>query len=141
MISSAQGGDFEKLSFLIVEDDSDSRLYLRHVLDDLGAARIYESGDGHTALDMLGQSARKIDVILCDWNMPSMSGIELLRHLRNVGIHTPFLIVTGRGDKDSVISAQAQGANGYIKKPFTQAQMEEKIRILLGRDKAQRFMS
>ncbi len=74
-----------------------------------------------------------VDLVLCDWNMPGMSGLDFLRQVRSVGLEIPFLMVTGRADKESVIEAKDAGVSAYIAKPFSQTQLEAKLRILVAR--------
>ena len=65
--------------------------------------------------------------------MPKMNGVELLRQLRTVDPDVPFLMVTGRSDMESVVEAKSSGVTGYIRKPFSPAELEAKLRILLHR--------
>jgi two-component system chemotaxis response regulator CheY len=74
-----------------------------------------------------------IDLVLCDWNMPGRSGLELLQQVRSVGLEVPFVMVTGRADKESVIAAKDAGVTAYISKPFSAAQLEAKMRAAVAR--------
>ena len=121
------------LRVLLVDDQMESRSLLRNMLSELGVSQVFDAPDGKEALSFLDNAFDFIDMIICDWNMPHMSGVELLRQLRTVNAETPFLMVTGRGDLDSVTEAKTSGANGYILKPFSATQLEAKLRILLRR--------
>jgi two-component system chemotaxis response regulator CheY len=76
------------------------------------------------------------DLILCDWNMPVMSGMEFFRALREKGNVTPFLMITGRSDHNSIMEARSTGVEGYLRKPFSSKQIETRLRILAARMKA-----
>jgi len=124
------------LRILVVEDQEESRMLLRGMLRDLGITQVFEADDGRTGLKMLRSRFDMIDLILCDWNMPIMSGLEFLHQVRNDSPDIPFMMVTGRGDTRSVIEARKCGVNDYIRKPYSPIQIEAKLRILLQRMKA-----
>lgn len=128
--------DLAELKILIVEDEAESRSLLRGMLSEMGITQVYEAEDGKTGLGFMDGVSDIVDVILCDWNMPSMSGIDFLRKIRAKGIDIPFLMITGRGDHMSVVQAKAQGVSGYIRKPFTPVQVEARLRIVQERLKA-----
>lgn len=125
--------ELARLKVLIVEDQPESRMILRDILGDLGIAQIYEADDGRNALQYM--SGKNVDLILCDWNMPVMSGMEFFRALREKGDATPFLMITGRSDHNSVMEARSTGVEGYIRKPFSPQQIETRLRILAARMK------
>lgn len=124
------------LKVLLVEDQSEVRAMVRNMMTEMGITQIFESSDGQEALEFIGSSSDRADLIVCDWNMPSMTGIELLRQLRTTDPDIPFLMVTGRGDMDSVVEAKSSGVTAYICKPFSSAQLEAKMRVLVSRMKA-----
>lgn len=121
------------LKVLIVEDQSDARALLRNVLGELGVTQIFEAKDGGEALRFMDSAFDFVNLVICDWNMPKMSGMEFLRQLRTVDANVPFLMVTGRCDMDSVIEAKGSGVSGYIRKPYSPAQLEAKLRIIARR--------
>jgi two-component system chemotaxis response regulator CheY len=121
------------LKILLVEDQSESRALLRNMLSELGISQVFDASDGRQALSFLDNAFDFVDVVVCDWNMPNMSGVELLRQLRTVNTDTPFLMVTGRADMASVMEAKSSGVNGYIRKPFSLSQLEAKLTILMKR--------
>ncbi len=125
-----------KTRVLIVEDQLEARTILRIMLGELGITQIYEATDGQQASDFMDAAGDMVDMIVCDWNMPNMSGMDLLKEMRDKGFKVPFLMVTGRGDMSSVVNARNEGVNGYIKKPFSPAQLEVKIRVCMERQKA-----
>ena len=121
---------FEKLKVLIVEDQQDARVILANMLKELGIHQVFEASDGQEALQFVDIAIDFVDIILCDWNMPNMPGIELLRQVRSTGATMPFLMITGRGDKASVIEAKGSGVSGYIRKPYSPAELEVKLRVI-----------
>ena len=122
---------FEDLKILIVEDQKEARSMLRNMLIELGVTQIFDASDGREAMDFIDSAFDMIDVIVCDWNMPKMSGVELLRQLRTVEPDMPFLMITGRGDMESVMEAKTSGVTGYIRKPFSSKELEAKLRIIM----------
>ncbi len=119
----------KNLKVLIVEDQTEVRMQLKDQLTELGITQVFEAPDARAAMQLLdGAFVDFVNLILCDWNMPSMSGIEFLRQIRGAGIQTPFMMITGRGDQKSVIEARNYGVDGYIRKPFTPLQIEAKLR-------------
>lgn len=120
-----------EIKILVVEDQSESRAILRNMMGELGITQIFEAQDGREALKFIDSAFDFVDLIICDWNMPGMTGVELLRQLRSVDPDVPFLMVTGRGDMESVVEAKTSGVTGYIRKPFSAAQLEAKLRIVL----------
>ena len=123
----------EDLKILIVEDQAEARAMLRNMLAELGVTQIFEAKDGREALAFVDSAFDFIDMIVCDWNMPGLSGVEFLRQLRTVDPAMPFLMVTGRSDMESVVEAKSSGVTGYIRKPFSPVQLEAKLRIILQR--------
>jgi two-component system chemotaxis response regulator CheY len=123
--------DFQRLKVLIVEDQYEARMMIRNMLMEFGVNQIFEASDGKKGLQFTDTAFDLIDLIICDWNMPEMTGVELLRQLRSVGYDVPFLMVTGKADKAAVLEAKKSGVNGYICKPFSPVQLEAKLRILM----------
>ena len=123
-------GAMSDLKLLVVEDQADARAMARNVLAEIGVTQVFEASDGREALSFLDAAFDFVDLIICDWNMPGLSGVELLRQLRSVDPDIPFLRLTGRGDMESVVEAKASGVTGYIRKPYSPQQLEAKIRIV-----------
>ncbi len=123
--------DSNEMNILIVDDSPTTRKVTIRYLNILGYNSIIEAGDGKEALKIL--ESKPADIIITDWNMPNMNGLEFLKELRaddNLK-RTPVLMVTTRGLKEDVISAVKAGANNYIVKPFTQKTLEQKLNMLL----------
>ena len=116
-----------KMRFLIVDDFATMRRIVRNLLKDLGFTNVDEAEDGVVALNKL--KAEKFDFVVSDWNMPNMTGIELLKSIRaNDALKSlPVLMVTAEAKKENIIEAAKSGASGYIVKPFTAATLDEKL--------------
>jgi len=112
---------------LIVDDFATMRKVIRNLLKQVGYENIVEAEDGVMALKEL--KSQKIDFIISDWNMPNMTGFELLKAVRGdkeLG-KTPFLMVTAESLQDNVVQAVKAGVDNYIVKPFTAEVLNEKI--------------
>ncbi len=120
-----------ELKVLVVEDQQDARAMMRNMLSELGITQIFEAGDGREALRFMDSAFDFVNLVICDWNMPGLTGVEFLRQLRSVDAETPFLMVTGRKDMESVVEAKTAGVSGYISKPFSPKQLEAKLRIII----------
>ncbi len=118
---------------LLVDDNAQALKILKMVLSKLGIHQIFTAKDGKTAQDFLGETEEDVDLIICDWEMPRMTGLELLQQVRTVRPDMPFMMVTGNADAASVRMAKKFGVNAYVGKPFTPQQMEEKITALASR--------
>jgi two-component system chemotaxis response regulator CheY len=122
---------FADLRILVIEDDSDLRLLVRAMLRRMGVDRVVDAVDGVEALEKV-KSSPSFDIVVCDWNMPRMSGIEVLKHFRARSARSRFLMMTGRTDVFSVRRAQQAGASAYLVKPFSEGQLKAKIAALAG---------
>ncbi len=116
------------MKFLVVDDFSTMRRIVRNLLKELGFANIHEAEDGVEALSKLGTGG--FEFVVSDWNMPNMTGIELLRKIRAEPAlkHLPVLMVTAEAKRENIIEAAQAGASGYIVKPFTAATLDEKLK-------------
>lgn len=125
------------LRFLVVDDFSTMRRIVRNLLKELGFTNVEEAEDGVEALQKL--RAASFDFVISDWNMPNMTGIELLRQVRaDASLRTlPLLMITAEAKKENIIEAAQAGASGYIVKPFTAATLDEKLnKIFLSMQKS-----
>ena len=118
----------ESTRFLVVDDFSTMRRIVRNLLKELGFTVVQEAEDGVDALTKL--RAETFDFVVSDWNMPNMTGIELLRAIRadDKLKHLPVLMVTAEAKKENIIEAAKAGASGYVVKPFTAATLDEKLK-------------
>jgi len=118
---------FSKLTVLLVEDDSFALKLAQTVLRNLGVGHIILARDGSEAIKILDSKATKADLIISDWNMPNVTGLDLLRHVRKTWANMPFIMLTGRATEDFVLAAKENGVNGYVVKPFSPDQLMKKI--------------
>lgn len=115
------------IKILVVDDFATMRKVVKNLLKQAGYENIIEAEDGVAALKIL--KSQKVDFVISDWNMPNMTGIELLKTVRadeEIG-KIPFLMVTAEALQDNVIAAVKAGVSNYIVKPFTAEVLNEKI--------------
>ncbi len=127
----------KNMKILIVDDFSTMRRIIKNLLRDLGFTNTAEADDGTSAMPMLENG--QFDFVITDWNMPGMTGIELLKAIRaNDRLKSlPILMVTAEAKRDQIIAAAQAGVNGYVVKPFTAAALQEKIEKIFERIDAQ----
>ncbi len=115
------------MKILIVDDFATMRRILKNILKQLGFTNITEADDGTTALEELEKI--KFDMIISDWNMPKMTGLDFLKTVRSKDEfkHIPFLMVTAEAQKQNVIEAVKAGVSNYVVKPFTAEQISDKL--------------
>lgn len=121
----------DPMRVLLVEDSFESQKLTKAMLHDLGVTQIYTAKNGAEALDLLGSFDGEdfVDLILCDWNMPVMNGIDLLKQVRTVDEEMIFVMITGRAGYTEVAEARAYNINGYIKKPFSANELGKKLSV------------
>lgn len=121
----------ENLKFLVVDDFSTMRRIVRNLLKELGFTNIDEAEDGAVALAKLKGGG--FGFVISDWNMPNMTGIELLRAIRGDAAlaSLPVLMITAEAKRENIIEAAQAKASGYIVKPFTAAVLDEKLNKIL----------
>ncbi len=120
------------MKVLVVDDFATMRRIVKNILTQLGFKNIIEADDGTTALDIL--KAEKIDLIISDWNMPKMTGLDLLKAVRadSSMVETPFIMVTAEAQQDNIILAVKAKVSQYIVKPFTAETLSEKMEKIFG---------
>jgi two-component system chemotaxis response regulator CheY len=123
--------DLKKIKILVVDDFATMRKVIRNLLKQSGFENVTEAEDGVVALNIL--KTTKMDFVISDWNMPNMTGIELLRSVRADAelSKTPFLMVTAESLKENVVEAVKAGVSDYIVKPFTHEVLGEKIEKIM----------
>jgi two-component system, chemotaxis family, chemotaxis protein CheY len=121
------------LKVLIVDDQFSVRQMTRMTLEQIGIKQIHESENGKDAMTKAG--VQPLDLIISDYNMPEMDGLGLLKAVRGhpAARKVPFILLTGRGDRELVVKAAQAGVNNYLVKPFTTAILREKIEQVMGK--------
>jgi len=115
------------MKILIVDDFSTMRRIVRNILKQLSFNNVDEAEDGDVALEKL--KSGDYDFVITDWNMPNMTGLDLLKAIRsdNRLQHMPVLLITAEAEKENVVLAAQAGVNDYIVKPFTGDVLQQKI--------------
>jgi two-component system chemotaxis response regulator CheY len=120
------------VSVMIVDDQQSMRGICKYILTQLGFTNIIEAKSGRDALGKLEKGS--VDLIISDWNMEDIDGLTLLRVIRkHPKTQTmPFIMATGRSDKEQVKEAISSGVNNYIIKPFDASTMKKRIEAVIG---------
>jgi len=118
---------FTDFNVLVVDDEPFIVKMVEAVLRDLGITTIYKANTGVVALDYFAESVNVIDLVICDWMMPEMDGLEFLHHLRAKHLKTPFIMLTSRSEPGHIIAAKELGVTAYIAKPFNAADLRDKM--------------
>lgn len=121
------------LKVLVVDDQNSVRAMTRMTLEMIGVRLVHEAENGRAAMDTA--SLQPLDLIISDYNMPEMDGLALLRAIRGhpAARKVPFILLTGRGDRELVVKAAQAGANNYLIKPFTADILRQKIEQVMGK--------
>ena len=121
------------MKVLVVDDSSTMRRIIKNTLSRLGYTDLLEAEDGEAAWEIL-EPSDDIGILVTDWNMPVMNGLELVQKVRAEPKYAdmPIIMVTTEGGKSEVIIALKAGVNNYIVKPFTPAVLKEKLEAVLG---------
>lgn len=119
------------LKFLVVDDFSTMRRIVKNLLQELGYSDITEADDGNTALPLL--KAGSFDILITDWNMPGMPGLDLLKAVRadEKLSKMPVLMLTAEAKREQIVEAAQAGVSGYVIKPFTAITLKEKLDKIL----------
>lgn len=115
------------MTILVVDDFSTMRRIVKNILRQLGFNKTIEADDGTTALEKL--KSEKVDFVITDWNMPKMTGLELVKMIRSDSElkHLPILMVTAEALQENIVAAAKAGVNNYIVKPFDAKTLSEKM--------------
>jgi two-component system, chemotaxis family, chemotaxis protein CheY len=126
------GKNLGGLSILVVDDDNDMRKLICTMLTRMNAnALVIEAHSGEEALERISAALEPFSIIICDWEMSGMSGIDLFKQVHARDPKLPFLMLTGRTDLESVVAAKKAGITGYLVKPVSPLQLRAKIAVLL----------
>jgi two-component system chemotaxis response regulator CheY len=124
-------GGFEALRVLVVDDERSVVKILRMMLANIGVTQIFTAKDGMEALEFLGACDEMVNTIICDWNMPRMSGIKLLEQVRTTSPDMAFVMVTGRATLDAVYDAKSLNVTAFVAKPFSQDEIKKKLELVV----------
>ncbi len=116
------------MKVLVVDDFATMRRIVKNILTQLGFTNIVEADDGSTAIEVL-KADNSVDMVISDWNMPKMTGLELLKAVRSDPelANMPFIMVTAEAQQENIIQAVKAKVSQYIVKPFTAETLGEKI--------------
>ena len=120
----------EDKKILIVDDDASMRILTRRMLSRMGITQLIEAESGAQALQLLATAP--VDLVICDWNMPAMSGMELFARARLLKPDLLFLMVTGRADAESHAAARKAGVAAFLVKPIAAPELKIQLTHLLG---------
>lgn len=122
------------MNILVVDDYQTMRRIIENLLKQLGFSNIDQAADGAAALRMLREGGKKYGLIMSDWNMEPMTGMELLKHVRADAAlkETPFIMITAESKTENVVAAKQAGVNNYIVKPFNAETLKQKMSTVFG---------
>lgn len=119
------------IKVLVVDDFATMRRIVTNLLNNIGFTRIEEAEDGIEGFDKA--KSGEFDLIISDWNMPRLDGLEMVKQIRSLesGKRIPILMVTAESKREQIIAAAQAGVNGYIVKPFNEKTLREKLEKIL----------
>ena len=122
--------EMEKLRVLVVDDEEELRDLLQEILRDIGIVRVHLAENGEMAWQRLSRSELEYDLVISDWLMPRMDGLQLLQKMRQWGSEKPFMMLTVKVTGEAVAAAKEAGVTLYVAKPFTYGDFSKKISAL-----------
>jgi len=122
------------MQVLIVDDSQIMRKIITGVLKKLSVSKILEAVNGQEAVDSAAKNS-DIGLIMMDWNMPTMTGIDAVKKIRATGNKVPIIMCTTEGEKEKVLEALKAGANDYLVKPFNPKDIQSKLEKFLASTK------
>lgn len=126
--------DYSNITVLIVEDESNVRFTIRAMLQEMDITAVHESKDAAQALAVMTDKPNFFRLVLCDWNMPGMKGIDFLKKVREDNPELPFIMITARADEPSILAAKEANVTAYIRKPFSSNELKSKVNLLFNRN-------
>lgn len=127
----ATGQSENPLRILLVDDSPEALMLTEEMLQELGFTHISTAADGALGLETINSraDADPVELVLCDWNMPEMTGLELLEKVREHNKDLLFIMMTGQADDTSVAEARALGISGFLNKPFSPDDVRKKVGV------------
>lgn len=122
--------NFSEYQVIVAEDEPMATKLAQGALKLMGFRRIFHAADGLKALKLLKELNGDVQLIVSDWNMPEINGLEFLRAVRKTYPKMRFVMLTGNANKDFVIAARKYGVDAYIAKPFTPDQLKNKVEAI-----------
>ena len=122
--------EMEKLRVLVVDDEEELRDLLQQILRDIGIVRVHLAENGEMAWQRLSRSELEYDLVISDWLMPRLDGLQLLQKMRQWGSETPFMMLTVKVTREAVAAAKEAGVTLYVAKPFTYGDFSKKVSAL-----------
>jgi two-component system, chemotaxis family, chemotaxis protein CheY len=122
--------NFSEYQVIVAEDEPMATKLAQGALKLMGFRRIFHAADGLKALKLLKELDGDVQLIVSDWNMPEINGLEFLRAVRKTYPKMRFVMLTGNANKDFVIAARKYGVDAYIAKPFTPDQLKSKVEAI-----------
>ena len=126
--------DYSNITVLIVEDEANVRFTIRAMLQEMDITAVHESKDAAQALAAMADKPNFFRLVLCDWNMPGMKGIDFLKKVREDNPELPFIMITARADEPSILAAKDANVTAYIRKPFSSNELKSKVNLLFNRN-------
>ncbi len=125
----------EKLTVLVIEDTSPMRELLRSVLEAIGVGNVYTASDGEQGLNILQNQS--IDIVLVDWEMPNLSGVDFVRNVRRNSMisdrHLPIIMCSGYAARERILEARDAGITEYMIKPFRAEDIAKRLEAVIKR--------
>jgi DNA-binding response OmpR family regulator len=129
--STSQG--FDNIQVLIIDDDEDMLSIVEFVLRDLGITRLRSTSNPKIAAQLISRSESAFDLIVCDWFMPDVTGLDLLKQSKKKNPAIKFVMLTAEKTGKSVITARNAQVDAYIAKPFSPEDLKKKLTAVLKR--------
>ena len=120
----------KNMNVLVVDDYQTMIRIIKNLLKQLGFNNVDDATDGKAALEKM--AAKSYGLVISDWNMEPMTGLDLLKEVRGKGNKVPFIMVTAESKTENVLAAREAGVNNYIVKPFNADTLKSKIASVLG---------
>jgi len=122
---------FRPLHILVIDDEAFMRKLIERTLTDMGVGIISQAANGIEGIDFMSRTDGKIDLVICDLEMPEMNGFDFVKQVRGGSVlkekNIPILILTGHADESTVKDAAGLGINGYLVKPISRKSLESRI--------------